>query len=207
MKQINLLILFIISSFLVTGCYPGGPDYIEEMDVVLAKHNPSYDFTSKGTYAMPDSIVKITGNLIEGKLPEFVPPVNAKKILDRIQMNMTAYGWQRVDRSADPDLLLIPAAWETTTIFYWYDYWYWWWGGYYPGWGWGGYYPPVYWDSYTTGTLVMALIDKDEIGSGGSPVTQWSGAISGILTKTYNATRVNAAIDKAFVISPYLNTK
>ena len=102
-----------------------------------------------------------------------------------------------------PDLLLAPAAWETTTIFYWYDYWYWWWGGYYPGWP---YYPPVYYSSYTTGTLLMNLIDPDELGSNGNPILQWSGAINGILTKSYNATRVNNLIDKVFTISPYLET-
>ena len=207
MKRNIFFILFIASAFLLSGCYPGGPDYIEEMDVVLTKHNEAYDFTVKGTYAMPDKIVKVTGNMVEGETPEFVPDITGKPILARIESNMTAYGWQRVDVSANPDLLLTPASWETTTVVYWYDYWYYWWGGYYPGWGWGGYYPPVYYDSYTTGTLVMPLIDKSVVGSNGNPVTQWTGAISGIMTSVYNATRINTAIDKAFAISPYLETK
>lgn len=206
MKRNLSFIVFISSIFLLTGCYPDGPDYIEEMDVVLAKHNDTYNFAAKGTYAISDKIVKVTGNLVEGETPEFVPDLTGKPILARIESNMTAYGWQKVDISANPDMLLVPASWETTTVFYWYDYWYYWWGGYYPGWGWGGYYPPVYYDSYTTGTLVMALIDKNEVGANGNPVTQWTGAISGIMTNSYNASRVNAAIDKAFTISPYLKT-
>ena len=52
----------------------------------------------------------------------------------------------------------------------------------------------------------MALIDKNEVGANGNPVTQWAGAVSGIMTNSYNATRVNTAIDKAFNISPYLKT-
>jgi hypothetical protein len=206
MKRNIFFILFIVSAFLLSGCYPGGPDYIEEMDVVLTKHNDTYNFASKGTYAIPDKIVKVTGSLVEGQDPDFIPDVTAQKILARIESNMTAYGWQKVDISANPDLLMVPASWETTTVFYWYDYWYYWWGGYYPGWGWGGYYPPVYYDSYTTGTLVMALIDKNEVGANGNPVTQWTGGISGIMTGVYNATRVNTAIDKAFAVSPYLKT-
>ena len=87
--------------------------------------------------------------------------------------------------------------------YYYYDYWYWWYGGYYPYWG---YYPPVYYSSYTTGTLLMTLIDPDMLETSGNPVKQWSGAINGILTGTYDASRVNAAIDKAFTISPYLKT-
>ena len=208
MKKRILIIISIVSVLLLPGCYPDGPDYIEEMDVVLTYHNDAYDFGSQGTYAMPSKIVQITGNLQEGDEPVFIPDATAAAILARIESNMESLGYQRVDIDAEPapDLLLAPASWETTTIYYWYDYWYWWWGGYYPGWGWSGYYPPVYVDSYTTGTLLMTLIDKDEIGANGNPVVQWSGAINGILTGSYNATRVNEAIDKAFDMSPYLRT-
>lgn len=197
------LLLFTVSLLLFWGCYPQGPDYAEEMDIVVARHNEDYDFSAKLTYSMPNRIVKITGNVIEGEDPEFIPDATAQLILAQIASNMTKLGYQRVDVSEGPDLLLAPAAWETTTIFYWYDYWYWWWGGYYPGWP---YYPPVYYSSYTTGTLLMNLIDPDELGSNGNPILQWSGAINGILTKSYNATRVNNLIDKVFTISPYLET-
>lgn len=210
MKKRILTIVTIFSVLMLWGCYPQGPDYAEEMDVVLTYHTDDYDFEGKATYAMPDRIVKITGNVSEGEDPEFIPDVTAQMILATIADNMNALGWQRVNVNADPDLLLVPASWETTTIYYWYDYWYWWYGGYYPGWGWGGgyypYYPPVYYSSYTTGTLMMNLIDKDVLGANGNPVIQWSGAINGILTYSYDATRINTAIDKAFDQSPYLKT-
>jgi len=123
---------------------------------------------------------------------------------------MTDLGYQRVEIGAtNVDLLLLPASWETTTISYWYDYWYWWWGGYYPGWGWGGYYPyypPVYVTSYTTGSLVMNMMDRTQMGTNGNPILQWTGLINGVLTNTYDAGRVNTAIDKAFDQSPYLKT-
>ena len=123
---------------------------------------------------------------------------------------MTALGYERVSlESEGADLLLLPASWETTTITVWYDYWYWWYGGYYPGWGWGGYYPyypPVSVSSYTTGTLMMNLIDKTEVGANGNPVTQWNAIINGVLTYTYDASRINYGIDKAFDQSPYLKT-
>jgi hypothetical protein len=176
------------------------------LDVVLTNYEEDYDFGSQATYAMPDKIVKVTGNLSEGEEPEYVPDGTAGLILARIEQNMDALGYQRVDIDASPDLLLAPASWETTTIYYWYDYWYWWWGGYYPGWGWGGYYPPVYYDSYTTGTLLMTLIDKDVVSASGNPVIQWAGAINGILTGVYDATRVNKGIDQAFDQSPYLSS-
>lgn len=204
MKRKISFAFFTAALLFLWGCYPGGPDYAEEMDIVLTKHNAEYDFVSKGTYAMPDKIVKITGDIAEGENPTFLPDVTAQKILARIDDNMKAYGWTKVAVSANPDLLLTPAAWETTTVYYWYDYWYWWYGGYYPYWGYG--YPPVYYSSYTTGTVLMTLMDPDELTGEGIPVRQWQGAINGILTSAYNATRVNEAIDKAFSISPYLKT-
>jgi len=204
MKKKISFVLIVVSAFLLWGCYPQGPEYVEDLDVVLTSHKAEYDFTSKATYAMPDRIVKITGDIAEGEEPSFIPDINAQKILTTIANNMADLGWQRVDVEDSPDLLLLPAAWETTTIYYWYDYWYgWWYGGYYPYWP---YYPPVSYSSYSTGTLLMALIDPDITGTNGNPVSQWAGAINGLLTGTYDANRVNKAINKAFAISPYLKT-
>lgn len=210
MKRKILITIGFFSALLIAGCYPDGPDYVEELDVVLTRHNDTYEFGTKTTYAMPDNIVKITGNLEEGEAPAFLPDESAAMILSKIEENMTALGYERVSlESEGADLLLLPASWETTTITVWYDYWYWWYGGYYPGWGWGGYYPyypPVSVSSYTTGTLMMNLIDKTEVGANGNPVTQWNAIINGVLTYTYDASRINYGIDKAFDQSPYLKT-
>jgi hypothetical protein len=209
MKKGVLFYLSAVSIFLIWGCYPQGAEYTEELDVVVTKHQPEYDFSAKATYAMPDEIVIITGNLVEGEEPEFMPDENAARILGMIEQNMTALGYDRVLVDEDPDLLLMPASWETTTVIYWYDYWYYWWGGYYPGWGWSGYYPytpPVYVSSYTTGTLLMTLIDKEVLGVNGNPIIQWWGAANGILTGYYNESRISKAINQAFDQSPYLKT-
>jgi hypothetical protein len=196
------IILIGTLGIVLLGCYPQGPEYVDDLDVVLTYFNDDYEFASKQTYARPDKIVKITGNLRDGEDPVFIPDATAALILAQIDANMQDLGYQKVDVSADADLLLAPAAWETTTIVYWYDYWYWWWGGYYPGWG----YYPGYVSSYSTGTLIMSLIDPAMVGANGNPVVQWTGAMNGLLTKSYNASRVNKAIDQAFDQSPYLKT-
>jgi hypothetical protein len=196
------IILMGTLGIVLLGCYPQGPEYVDDLDVVLTYFEDDYDFAGKQTYARPDKIVKITGNLRDGDDPVFIPDATAALILAQIDANMQDLGYERVDVSADADLLLTPAAWETTTIVYWYDYWYWWWGGYYPGWG----YYPGYVTSYSTGTLIMSLIDPAVIGSNGDPIVQWTGAINGLLTGSYNASRVNKAIDQAFDQSTYLKT-
>jgi hypothetical protein len=203
MKRKILKVSFILTGLLLWGCYPHGPEYAEDMDVVFTTHNESYDFVSKATYAMPDKIVKITGNVSEGEAPEFIPDATAKLILDRIASNMTSLGWTKVALGSNPDLLLEPASIEVTTVYYWYDYWYWWYGGYYPYWG----YTPVSYSSYTTGTLLMTLIDPKDLGANGNPIKEWTGGGNGIMTGSFSSSRIYGAIDKAFELSPYLNTK
>jgi hypothetical protein len=202
MKKRISIFLIVTSAFLLGGCYPDGPEYVEDLDVVLTAHNKDYNYTGKTTYAMPDKIVKITGKVIEeGGSPEYLQ--NSKRILDMIDANMLAYGWTKVLVDDDPDVLLLPASWETTTIYYWYDYWSWWYGGY---WGWYyPYYPPVSYSSYTTGTLLMSLIDPNEVSTDEYPIKVWTGVINGLLTGSYNETRVREGVDKAFSISDYLD--
>lgn len=185
---------------MMTACYPGEIDSYDETDLVYTNYFETFDFVSKGTYSIPDSIVKITGNIIEGQNPEFVNDNYAKPILAKIENNMSALGWTKVSDPESADVVLIPAAWTNTTVVYWYDYWCWYYY-YYCGWGW--YYP--YATSYTTGTLVMAMISKDE--GFVEPTSVWTVAINGLMSGTYSTSRVNKAIDQAFKQSPYLNTK
>jgi len=191
---------YIIIIGMMAGCYPQGPEYYEDLDIVYTNYEPKFDFASKGTYAMPDEIVKVEGNLVEGEDPEFVKEPYNTQILTKIQANMTALGWTKVEDPEDADLVLFPAVWTNTTVYYWYDYWCWYYP-YYCGWGWG--YPSV--SSYTTGTLVMTLVaDGDDYIE---PTRVWTAACNGLLSGAYNTSRVNDAIDQAFEQSPYLDTK
>jgi hypothetical protein len=186
---------------LMVSCYPDGPEYYEDLDVVYTNYTESFDFSSKSTYAMPDKIVKVEGNLIEDSLPEFVKePINSQ-LVAQIQSNMTAMGWTKVEDPANADLVLFPAVWTNTTIIYYYDYWCWYYP-YYCGWG---YYYPVSSTSYTTGTLIMTLVADGE--NYVEPSGVWYAAANGILTGEYNTSRAMKAIDQAFEQSPYLNTK
>jgi hypothetical protein len=192
--------VFYLSIIVLMGsCYPNGADYYEELDIVYTNYDEEFDFASLGTYAIPDQIVKITGNLLEGEDPEFVKEPQNSQMLQKIESNMTALGWTKAEDPAEADLVLFPAVWTNTTIYYWYDYWCWYYP-YYCGWGWG--YPSV--SSYTTGTFVMTLVVDGENYI--DPARVWTGAANGLLSGSYNVTRVNNAIDQAFEQSPYLKT-
>ena len=192
--------VFYLSIIVLMGsCYPNGADYYEELDIVYTNYDEEFDFTSLGTYSIPDRIVKITGDIIEGEDPEFVKEPQNSQMLQKIESNMTALGWTKAEDPAEADLVLFPAVWTNTTIYYWYDYWCWYYP-YYCGWGWG--YPSV--SSYTTGTFVMTLVVDGENYI--DPARVWTGAANGLLSGSYNVTRVNNAIDQAFEQSPYLKT-
>ncbi len=200
MKQKIFISLAVIRLILFWGCYPNGAEYYEETDIVYTDYEDKYDFQSKGTYSMPDKIVKITGTLVEGEDPEFVKEPYNTQMLQTIESNMTAMGYTKTTDPANADVVLFPAVWTNTTVYYYYDYWCWYYP-YYCGWGWG--YPSV--TSYSTGTLLMTLIaDGEEFVQ---PTKVWTAAVNGLLSGYYDTDRVKRGIDQAFKQSAYLNTK
>ena len=192
-------VLYVAMAFVLASCYPEGVEYYQDTDLVYTNQDQAFDFAVQASYAMPDRIVKITGDLIEGEEPEFIREPYNSQILGQIESNMNDLGWVKVTDPAEADLVLMPAAWSNTTIYYWYDYWCW----YYPwycGWGW---YYPGYVSSYTTGTLVMTLVAAGEDYV--EPSRVWTGAINGLLSGAYDVTRVTRGIDQAFNQSQYLD--
>lgn len=205
MKTNSLVLLAFIG--LVAACYPNGPEYVEDADVVYTTYDVEYDFKGKGTFAMPDKIV-VDIEIEDGDTTyEYMREIFATPILQSIQSNMENMGWTRVEINNDPDVLLTPAGISSTTFFY--SYWYdWWYGGYW-GWGWGWYYPPYYTiSSYTTGTMLMVMSDPNQASN--SPInrspTVWISAANGLLTGYNDISRVTESIDQSFKQSPYLKT-
>lgn len=192
------IISYAVLALILFSCYPGGIEYYEETDLVYTDYEPEYDFTGLSTYAIPDQIVKVTGNVIEGEVPEVIPEPYNSQILGVIETNMSAYGWTKAEDPEDADIVLLPASWTNTTIYYWYDYWCWYYP-YYCGWGW---YYPGYVTSYTTGTLVMTLVASGDDFI--EPMRVWAGAINGLMSGAYNVSRVTNGVDQAFKQSPYL---
>lgn len=189
------------------GCYERGPDYIEDLDIVVTRHDTKFDFTKLHTYAIPNEVVKITGSLLEGEDVEFVNDVYAKVILDNIKNNLDDNGWTMVDKSADPDVIILPSSMSSTTIIYYYDWWYWgWYYPYYDPWGW--YYPyyPTYGGSYTTGSLFIQMTYPKGITAADNIPVLWTAVLNGLLegsTDNIN-TRIEVGIDQAFTQSPFL---
>ena len=204
------LLLFGLIAGLIAGCHPGGAEFVDELDLVLTSYEESFDFGGANTFALPDKIPVVTGNLADGEDPEFLEEAKASVILDKIRTNFVTRGYTEVQDDAD---LVVPVAVMSTTTLvlycdYWWDYWSWW--GYYPGYpGYGGcYYPSGY--SYTTGTIVITAIDgANEDGKPETPVNAvWGAAINGLLegSDASLSARVEKSIDQAFAQSTYLQS-
>lgn len=203
-----LLILFAGLTLLNTSCYPSGPEYYSDFDLVITNYNDTYNFGAKNTYYMPDQIPKLDGDTAS---QDFVDAVYSAQILAIIEQNMTERGYQRVDGDQDPDVLLTVSALTITTVGVdcgWWGYYGGWWGyPYYPYYG-GCYYPVAY--SYETGTLFITLFDKD--GLPGSPAqvigAEWEVGINALLEGSTAdlAQRILTNVNQAFDQSPYIQS-
>jgi hypothetical protein len=205
MRILKLLSLTAIV-FLMTQCYPEGPEYYEELDLVYSNYDPSYGFDSKLTYAIPDKIMLIDDELVEGGEANFVKEPYASQVLDQIIANMDANGWSKVEKDENPDVLLAPVGVEvTTTVYYGYGgYWDWWYGGWY-----GWYYPYPVTTSYSTGSLIVTMVDPNDLSPNGKMRAVWGFIVNGVLSSSSAdfANRVTKGVDQAYTQSPYLKIK
>ena len=190
---------------ILSGCYPKGPDYVEDLDIVYTSYDEGFDFKARSTYARPDSIVVEVDIDRNGDTTLiYMKPRFSDPILAEIDKNMQAYGWTKVGVGDDPDILVLPAGTSSTTTYYswWYD---WWYGGW---WGWYGWYYPPYYSvgSITTGSLIIVITDPNSAEN--SPINKaeasWIAVFNGILTSGNNINRVTDGIEQSFEQSPYL---
>jgi hypothetical protein len=206
MKRLLYRVSFSALAVILLGCYPQGPEYAEDLDVVYTTFDKTYEFHSKSTYALPDKIV-VDVKIDNGDTTYvYMKDIFASPILAAIHDKMAENGWS-VEDPEDADIIITPAAIKSTTYFYsyWYDWWYGY-GGWYGGY-WGWYYPPYYTvSSYTTGSLILVMADPSAAES--SPIERspavWVAVGNGLFTGSYNISRVTNAIDQAFTQSPYL---
>jgi hypothetical protein len=196
----------------VISCYPKGADLVEELDLVYTNHDASFPFASKTKYAIPDSVVKITGDIFEdpdgNHKPQFMSAASGDVILKAINDNMLAAGWTRVPLNSNPDVLMLVSSMTTTNLYWYYDwyYWYWWYGGWY-GWYYPCCYYPMYVTGYRSGSVMTQMVDAATVKPGSENATVvWNMVLNGLAEggTTNIASRVQTGVTQAFAQSPYL---
>ena len=189
-----------------TACYPDrSVDSTTEFAAVTTLYDKTAPFASITKYALPDTVLYVPKE--EGKE---VPEVTQAAILSAIRTNLNSLGWSEVvaPTQNNPVDVYVTAAVASQTYVGWvYDYWgYWGWYPYWPpGYGGGsGWVYPGYWYpySYTTGSVILGMVDARPNVSGKVPLI-WTGAVNGVLTDaTTNIAIATEGINQAFEQSP-----
>jgi hypothetical protein len=186
------LMMLLGFGILLNGCYPGDALTPSQTDVISTFYKEGTDFSSKKTYAMPDSVLHIDkdGNVVDNS------GQYDRKILNKIELNLTQIGYERESNPENANVLV--TAFVTTTT--------WVSGGCYPSWSYwypysGWCYPVAY--TYSTGTIVISMAEPD---SQNEAQIIWFAGINGILEggTAGISSRIDQNIDQAFNQSDYL---
>ena len=203
--KVNLLFALALA-FTVCACYPGGAEYVDELDTSISKYDKTYgwDKLDGKTYYMPDEIAHIKN----GKKDDEPNTTHDEAILEQARNHLSAQGLTPAVANQDTALAVAVtiieqnntgAAWIPGGG---------WWGAWYPGypdWGWNGYYPwyPAYY-SYKTGSLVieMAAYAKKQTKE---PPLVYTGVLDGLMQgkQSYLDERIDNGIDELFNQAPF----
>ncbi len=206
-RKAGILVALVAALILgLAACYPGGPESLDELGIVMTLKNPNGNFSGMMTYAMEDTVAILVKPGDDSSIP--IDPQYNPIILDELQVQMANAGFTReMDPAANkPDVWLSVGAVESEVWLYWYSWGYY--GGY-PGWGW--YYPPyVGTASFQQGTVVWQLHDLREIDDPddpeANPSLNWVASINGALeyTNSTTASGIRSGIQQGFEQSPYI---
>jgi hypothetical protein len=209
MKKILLVIALGIG---LNGCYPGDSLTTEEVDVVATNFDEAYFETNVPvTYHLPDTVGVIGG---ENEDDQDLTRDEMDFILAQVRNNLDAIGYVEIDSLNDedelPDVVITVDAIIVQSVGVGCIPWWGWWGWYpwWPGWGWGagGCYP-TYAYSFTTGSLLLNMIDVES-----STSTDWNrvwvAGINGLIRNSQQGNQefVRNTVNQAFDQSPYLTT-
>jgi Domain of unknown function (DUF4136) len=194
----NLLIILAICLF--TNCRKA-PDFdqLSPQFIVSTSLDKNANFSSYQTFYISDSVANI------GAEDSFLVDDNSLRLVQTVTDNLTARGYTPVPINANPDLgIRVSVVKDINVIINYYPGW---WYGYWPWWG---YYPPYYpWTtvySYTTGTVIVDMLDMKNASEEHQYTGVWNttalGAIGDDLTANIQY-GINA-INQGFVQSPYL---
>lgn len=187
--------------------------------LVYTAQDRSADFAAIDTYYIPDSILLIGAQAVneEGdRVAKYWKDADALTLINTVVGAMNERGYTRIreaDQRQTADVGFQVSYIEQTTYFsgysnpyWWWDYPYYWAPDYWGPWT-GWYYPFAVYYSYTTGSLLLEMVDLKN----GDTTTRklpilWNVYVSGLLrgSNPINIDMAVEALDQAFEQSPYL---
>ena len=193
---------------------------LQDEYLVYTASDTEADFGAIETYYLPDSILLIGTQAVDGagnKVPKYWNDADALSLINTVASEMNDRGYTRLEGAernmADVGFQL--SYIEQISYFtgysnphWWWDYPYYWTPAYWGYWG-GWYYPFAVYYSYTTGSLLVEMVDLgSEQGADKKLKVLWNSYLSGLVGKS--GPEINDAVEaleQAFEQSPYLKSR
>ena len=159
----KLIIYLALAVTLLASCskYPPSSARLQEDLAIYTKYDVTINFNDYKTFKVVPAVA-----YIDGKDSTTLTDANAMALINRINTEMLSRGFVAVTGTAKPDLGINVTAIKSTTTTVYSPGWYWgypgyyppsWWG--YPGYGYGYPYYPTYVSSYSTGSVIIDMVD------------------------------------------------
>ena len=206
----KLFTILIIGMMAITSCtkYPPSTGRLTEDLVIYTQYDKTISFNNYKTFSIVPAV-----SYINGKDSSTITTPDAIALLDKIVADMENRGFSKVTNLQHPDLGINVTAIKATTTTVYYPGWYWGYPGYYPPdwWGYPGYgysypYYPTYISSYSSGSVIIDLVDLKNKTSDNKIMIRWNAFIRGLLTNTHTQDDVLKSVDQAFNQTPALKT-
>jgi hypothetical protein len=222
----TFVFLFLVMTIAgLSACYPVERDIAyEDIDIALTQYDKDYYspgeynyFKEFQTFIVPDTVVHI----IEDGVADEISREYDKYIIEQVRSNLLKLGYiEEGDPEANPpDISVTVSATTSEHIVYdWYPYWAWFWVFIKKGAGtatksvennypWNPYYGYGTSYTYTTGTVIMEMIDVSKVNESTQEIPViWAGVINGAVGGPQDGikNRLSTGIDRCFNQSPYL---
>ncbi len=187
--------------------------------LVYTAYDQKASFADITTYYIPDSILLIGSHAINetgDRVSKYWKDADALSLINTIVAEMDSRGYTRITEGTlrqTADVGFQVSYIEETTLFtgysnpyWWWDYPYYWSPGYWGYWS-GWYYPFAVYYGYTTGSLLVELVDLQhgDTSTRKLPIL-WNCYVSGLLrgNNQIDIAGASDALKQAFAQSPYL---
>jgi hypothetical protein len=205
MNRFNILFGLL---FLFVACEPE-PDDIKLLDefVVSTNFDDAADFANYENFSLPVDTIGFISNSTTDTILTASQSSLVKPILAKINQNMTARGYSRIEKTENPDLRINVFIVNNIDFFQQVVYP----GNYYPYSGYGGYgygygynYPYVQTYESNTGALVIEIVDMVNRTVDNKVKVIWTAYMGDIINAVDREKQSVEAIDQAFVQSSYI---
>lgn len=205
---------FLLTTFILAGIaafnscvlpYPDDNELYQDV-ATISRRDATVDFSKFSTYSISDTVFFVD----DDSTVDAIEAQYSTQLVTAVVNHMNSRGYTRVDKTADPDLLINMSATESLNIVYYpgygYDYWdcYYW--GYYCGWYYYPTYPTI--STYKSGSLVIDMVNIGDAldGNLGYLPIPWTSVIYALSSSdpSFNVQKALQGIDEAFAQSPYL---